>query len=150
MKKQHTIAALTIFGVAMAFLEAAVVVYLRALYYPAGFLIHSVADLAALPPSILTTELWREAATITMLAAVAYLARETWRYRATAFVFLFALWDLSYYCFLYILLGWPPSFTTFDVYFLIPRPWVGPVGFPITLFIILGVWAWFALTKKHA
>ncbi|MEK9148401.1 MAG: hypothetical protein AAB650_03100 [Patescibacteria group bacterium] len=130
---------LAIYAMAMAVVEAAVVVYLRKLYYPAGFDISSVADLTALPWPILKIELWREAATIVMLMAVSFLAFADWRKKVAAFILTFAVWDLGYYLFLYFFLKWPPSFTTMDVYFLIPWPWVGPVWIPIVLFSVLAV-----------
>ncbi len=128
------ITALSIYAVAMALVEAAVVVYLRELYYPSGFFIKSAADLAVMPSRILNVELWREAATIFMLTAVGYLAFSAAKYRLLAFIFAFSLWDLAYYLFLYIFLRWPPALGTTDVYFLIPWPWLGPVWFPLILF----------------
>lgn len=137
------IVALATYAIAMAVVEAAVVVYLRELYYPTGFFIQSAADLAVLPSKILTVELWREAATIVMLAAVAYLAFSSRIMRLSAFVWAFSVWDLAYYLFLYIFLKWPPTLSTIDVYFLIPFPWLGPVWLPIILFgggAIMSLW----------
>ena len=123
----------------MALVEAAVVVYLRALYYPAGFVMNSAADFAAIPYAILRVELWREASTIVMLAAVGFLAFGEWRARIFTFLFAFSLWDIFYYVFLYIFIGWPQSLTTLDVYFLIPWAWIGPVWFPLVLFTLLAI-----------
>ena len=139
MKTIPHIVALSAYALGMAFVETAVVVYLRELYYPAGFVASSVANLAVIPSVILRVELWREAATIVMLAAVGFLAFREWRLRTFAFFFAFSLWDIFYYVFLYLFLGWPPSLATQDVYFLIPWPWIGPVWFPLVLFIIAGI-----------
>ena len=140
--------ALAIYAVAMGLLEAAVVAYLRELYYPAGFFIRSAADLAVMPPGILSIELWREAATIVMLLAVSYLAYDSYKKRFLAFLWVFSIWDLAYYLFLYIFLRWPPSLSTIDVYFLIPWPWLGPVWFPLALFSVVASSAFYLLTKK--
>jgi len=140
---------LALFAIAMAFVEASVVIYLRELYYPSGFLINSVNDLVALPSQILNVEILREASTIVMIAAVAYLAFPKTKEKLLSFLWIFALWDLFYYFFLYVFLGWPPSLATLDVYFLIPWPWVGPVWFPIALFSIVAVFSfWFLVREK--
>ena len=140
---------MTIYAIAMALVEAAVVIYLRDLYYPSGFLIHQVVDLSQLSPRNVIVEVWREAATIVMLGAVAYLSYATLRLRFWALVWCFAIWDLGYYLFLYVFLRWPPSLTTQDVYFLIPRPWLGPVWVPITFFIILGAIAFRMMSRPR-
>ncbi|MEK7614542.1 MAG: hypothetical protein AAB428_02665 [Patescibacteria group bacterium] len=138
MKKEKQIIALAAYAIAMAFVEAAVVVYLRELYYPNGFLIQTAADIRVIPWEILWVEVWRELATVVMLAAVGFLAFERLKERLWAFIFAFSLWDIGYYLFLYIFLRWPPSLGTTDVYFLIPWALVGPVWFPLLLFAVLG------------
>ena len=148
-KKIKAISALAAYAIAMALVESAVVVYLRELYYPGGFFIQSAADLAVMPPRILNVELWREAATILMLAAVGYLAFNNFRKRAAAFFLAFSIWDLAYYLFLYIFLAWPPSLATPDVYFLIPRPWIGPVWFPLMFFSVIAIISIWFIFKKH-
>jgi hypothetical protein len=120
----------------MAYLEAAVVVYLRALYYPQGF----GFPLVLIPNRMALIEIGREIATIVMLLAVGLLAgRERWE-RFLLFAFGFGIWDLGYYAGLRALLGWPPSLLTWDVLFLIPVPWIGPVLAPVivSLGLILG------------
>jgi len=114
---------LALFGVAFGYLEAAVVVYLRELYYPAGF-----AFPLALPDTrVLLVELGRELATLFMLLGVAMVAgRNPWE-RFGVFGFLFGVWDLVFYAALWGVLGWPESILTWDVLFLIPRVWAGPV-----------------------
>ncbi len=115
-----------LFSIAMGFLETAVVVYLRELYYPGGFQF----PLSAMNPHIVFVELMREAATIIMLAGVGILAGRTPLQRLAFFLGSFAIWDLTYYIFLKALLDWPASLMTWDILFLIPVPWVGPVLAP--------------------
>ena len=117
----------------MAYVESAVVVYLRAIYYPQGF----ASSLAPLPPHMVAIEIGREAATLVMLLGVAMLAgRERWE-RFPAFCVSFGVWDLFYYVWLWLLLRWPPSLLTWDVLFLIPVPWTGPVLAPVIVSVLL-------------
>jgi len=140
---------LAVYAVAMALVEAAVVIYLRELYYPTGFLIRTTADMAVIPSGILNVERWREAATIIMLAAVGHLAFDDLQRKVAAFFWTFAIWDLAYYLFLFMFLSWPTSLFTLDVYFLIPRPWIGPVLFPVALFSIIAIVSlWFITRSK--
>ncbi|HEY0976445.1 MAG TPA: hypothetical protein VGE21_03155 [Flavobacteriales bacterium] len=116
----------TVFAVAMAMLEAAVVVYLRALYYPGDELFPLVpiaADLAV-------TEVLREVATLVLLLAPAALVARQRLQRFAWFCYAFAIWDLFYYVFLKLLLDWPAGLFTWDLLFLLPIPWVGPVLAP--------------------
>src|SRR5262245_57041808 len=108
----------------MGFLEAAVVIYLRALYYPNGF----AFPLVPIAPALAGVEVWREAATVVMLLAVGWLAGKNAAQRLAFFAYGFAVWDVIYYGALYATTGWPESLFTWDVLFLIPVPWVGPVG----------------------
>jgi len=73
----------------------------------------------------------REAATIVMLVVIAFLAGTTWVERGVFFLWTFAFWDLFYYLSLYILIKWPPKLSSIDVLFLIPKPWIAPVWFPV-------------------
>jgi len=120
---------LTIYSIAMAFLESAVVVYLRALYYPDGF----GFPLVAIDPSIALTEVIREAATIIMLVGAGIIAGRNASEKFAYFIYCFSIWDIFYYIFLKLLLGWPPSLLTWDILFLIPMTWTGPVITPIIL-----------------
>ncbi|MBA2688990.1 MAG: hypothetical protein H0U64_12970 [Gemmatimonadaceae bacterium] len=122
----RTIAWVSTFGIAMGVLEAAVVIYLRRLYFPGGFQF----PLWAVETDILFVELWREVATIVMLAAVGALAGRQKGERFAYFVYVFALWDLVYYIFLKLVLDWPPSLLTWDILFLLPVPWIAPVLAP--------------------
>jgi hypothetical protein len=82
-------------------------------------------------------EIGREAATLVMLLGVAMLAgRERWE-RFPAFCVSFGVWDSFYSVWLWLLLGWPPSLFTWDVLFLIPVPWTGPVVAPVIVSVLL-------------
>ncbi len=124
-----TIGWLTIFSIAMGFLETAVVIYLRKLYYPGGF----DFPLIPIPADMALVEFLREAATIIMLAGLGILAGKSPLQRFAFFLFCFAVWDIFYYVFLKIFLNWPSSWFTWDILFLIPVPWVGPVIAPVVL-----------------
>ncbi|MBK5279460.1 MAG: hypothetical protein JJE09_11425 [Bacteroidia bacterium] len=122
----------------MGFLETAIVVYLRALYYPNGFMF----PLSIMDPQIGVIEIVREAATIIMLSTVGILAGRSTNQRFAFFLATFAIWDIFYYVFLKVFLGWPESFLTWDILFLIPVPWIGPVLAPCmisTTMLILAV-----------
>ena len=127
-----------LFTLGMAAVEAAVVVYLRELYCPAGFRF-PVLDFSAEGPAgrIGLVELLREAATMVMLAAVSMLAGRTRWQRWALFMLSFGLWDLLYYVWLEVLLGWPASLGTWDLVFLIPVPWTGPVLAPCLVALAL-------------
>jgi len=126
---------LTAFSIAMGFVETAVVIYLRELYYPLpdGFKF----PLVPIPPNIAVVEFLREAATIIMLAGVGILAGRNKTEKFAFFIYCFAVWDIFYYVFLKIFLNWPESFFTWDVLFLIPVPWVGPVLAPVFVSLVM-------------
>ena len=130
---------LALFGIAMAHLEGVVVVYLRKVLG----ITESESNMESVgkfPDRYLKIEMTREAATIIMLVVIAYLTGGSWTERGVFFLWTFAFWDLFYYLSLYVLIKWPPSVTTIDVLFLIPKPWIAPVWFPIgvsTLTIII-------------
>lgn len=112
-----------LFGLGFGYVEAAVVVYLRRLYYPNGF--HF--PLADLPREILRVEAVREFATLVMLLAVARLGARTGWGRFGLFALAFGVWDLTFYAALYVILGWPESLGTWDLLFILPKLWTGPV-----------------------
>ncbi len=150
-------AVVALFAMAMAFMEAAVVVYLRTLFHITGELVRSApgtkevwfslpfftllkpgALVSVLPESrIAYIEVAREAATIVMLVCVGWLAGRTLRSRAAFFLSAFGVWDIGYYAFLRALIGWPGSLRTPDVLFLIPGPWVAPVFLPISISVVM-------------
>jgi hypothetical protein len=121
---------LALFGIAMAHLEGVVVVYLRKALGMSDSESNK-ESLEKFPVRYLYIEMTREAATIIMLAVIAFLTSTSWIEKGIFFLWTFAFWDLFYYVSLYILIKWPPKFSTIDVLFLIPRPWIAPVWFPI-------------------
>jgi hypothetical protein len=125
-----TLLLLALFGIAMAHFEGVVVVYLRK---SLGMLDSesNKESLEKIPDRFLKIEMTREAATIVMLVVIACLVGGTWIERGVLFLWTFAFWDLFYYLSLYILIKWPPKLTTIDVLFLIPKPWIAPVWFPV-------------------
>jgi hypothetical protein len=121
---------LAIFGIAMAHFEGVVVVYLRKVL---GILDSdsNKESIEKFPRRYLKIEMTREAATIVMLVIIAYITPGSLIEKGVFFLWTFAFWDLFYYVSLYILIKWPPNLTTIDVLFLIPKPWIAPVWFPI-------------------
>lgn len=124
-----------IYSIAMGFLEAIVVVYLRDIYYPAGFKF----PLMTIPDSMLRVEILREFSTLVMLISIAVIAGEKKLEIFSYFLFSFAVWDLVYYIGLKLILNWPSSFFTWDILYLIPIPWIGPVLAPVisSVFMII-------------
>ncbi len=132
----------TFFSIAMAFVESAVVIYLREIMYPRGFSF----PLAPIEQTLALTEIIREAATLIMLLSFACLAGKDFPAKFAYFLYCFALWDIFYYVFLKLLLGWPESLMTWDILFLIPVSWVGPVVAPLIVSLIMIA---FALSIFH-
>ena len=150
----RTLTALVLFGVSFGYVEAAIVVYLRAIYEPMRE--------AVIPDSIphelfpllrfdqleaqgdehvhrLLTELGREAATLLMIAAAALAVARNFHQWFAAFVFVFGVWDIFYYVFLKVLIDWPESMLTWDILFLLPVPWTGPVWAPVLVAVSMVV-----------
>jgi hypothetical protein len=132
----HRLLLLTLFAVAMGYMEAVIVVYIRHI----GNMVPMPPQaldyrqfVAMLPPFLVPTEMSREAATIIMLVTLALLTGRSRRERVCVFLLAFAVWDIFYYVGLKLLLGWPPSLTTTDVLFLIPVPWFAPVWLPVAI-----------------
>ncbi len=123
-----------VYAIAMAAVESAVVVYLRALHEgaaPASVLQYE------LPMRFISIEVGREVATLVMLMAVATISgRNAWE-RFLYFVLAFGVWDIFYYVWLWVFIGWPPSLLTWDILFLIPVPWLGPVIAPVVVSLCL-------------
>jgi hypothetical protein len=134
-----------LFALAFGYVEAAVVIYIRAsLGLLPGYerTLEEVRRLSAalyrqpimeiqMSPALLTVEVAREAATMVMLVSVAWLVGRTRVERAAAFLWCFAIWDISYYAGLWAAVRWPYSLLSPDVLFLIPVPWVAQVWFPL-------------------
>ena len=126
-KAYRTFVLAGLFAVAMGFLEAIVVAYLRKLYYPWGF----DFPLQAISSGMLYLELCREICTLVMLVTIALIAGENRLQKFAWFIYCFAIWDIFYYVGLKLFLNWPPSLLTWDILFLIPVPWVSPVLAPV-------------------
>jgi hypothetical protein len=126
-----------LFAVAMAWFESATVYYLRVLvdrvqpYQPVPLPVHG-----ALGP----VELVREAATLVMLLAVGMLAGRSWRTKIGYAVVAFGVWDVFYYVFLRLMSGWPSSVLDWDILFLLPLPWWGPVLAPVAIALLMIAW----------
>ena len=127
-----------IFATAMAWMESATVVYLRTLV---GRIEPHQANPLPVSVGLGQTEIIREAATLIMLLTVGLLAGRTWRSRVSYTLIAFGVWDIFYYLFLAVITSWPRSVMDWDVLFLIPLPWWGPVIAPVliaTLMVIGG------------
>ena len=152
------IVALVLFAVAFGYLEAAIVVYLRTIYQPIRVGLHPGRSVDDLFPLItldelkrhgwqyerqLYIELGREFSTLVMLAAVAWVACRSRRQWFAAFALMFGVWDVFFYAFLYLAIGWPASIWEWDILFLLPTVWAGPVIAPVLVsvgLIIGGAW----------
>ncbi len=126
MKNAGKLAAVALYAIAMASIEAAAVTYLRRAYGITDI----VHDLPRTADRLTAIETGREAATIVMLLAVGWIAGRKLQDRIGYFVFAFGLWDIAYYFWLALFVGWPHSPLDWDVLFLIPLPWWGPVLAP--------------------
>ncbi|HEY60842.1 MAG TPA: hypothetical protein G4N92_09220 [Anaerolineae bacterium] len=118
---------MTLYSTAMALLEAVLVVYLRQHYFPSGFYFPlKIFDLPTF-----RVEIIREFATMAMLVAVSALAARSFSEWLAYFLFNFGMWDIFYYIWLKVLLDWPATLLEWDILFLIPIAWVGPVLAPV-------------------
>lgn len=158
-----TIVKVIVFAISFAFVEAAVVVYLRHLLGASTqleipneillltpgitFLEPETAAKIIKDTAILNVERIRKVATLVMLVLVAAIAGKK-IVGKVAFLFLtFGTWDIFYYVFLRLTIGWPKSFGDLDVFFLLPTPWVGPVLVPIAISSVLIISSLFYLLK---
>jgi hypothetical protein len=129
------LALVALFAVAMANVEAAVVAYLREVYDIEDV----VRDLPREFDRLTAIELSREVATVVMLLAVGMLSGRRLQDRLGYFVFAFGAWDIAYYGWLALFEGWPTSPLDWDVLFLIPVPWWGPVLAPVMIAAVMCV-----------
>ncbi|MGD1072484.1 MAG: hypothetical protein ABSB15_20355 [Bryobacteraceae bacterium] len=152
------VAILLLFGTAFGYLEAAVVSYLRILHEPARrhyypdrppselfplLTLDQVRAAGSEQRNTLFIEIGREAATLLMLAAIALALAHNAHEWSAAFAIAFGVWDIVFYAGLKALLDWPASLFTWDILFLIPVPWVGPVIAPALVSLAMvtgGVW----------
>ena len=131
------------FGAAFGLLEAATVVVLRRLVDPAGTLFPEVS----IPASLLRLEMLREVSTLLVLWIVAHLAGRDRASRFAAFLLVFGLWDLAYYAALRLAIGWPSSPAAWDLLFLVPQPWYGPVYAPMVVALTMVICGTLALLR---
>jgi hypothetical protein len=130
-----------LYAIAMAWVESAAVFYLRSMidriepYQP---------DPLPVIGGFAFVELPREFATLVMLFAVGFLAGRTWRARIGYAAIAFGVWDIFYYVFLKMMCGWPHSLLDWDVLFLLPLPWWGPVLAPVLISLLMILWGTFA------
>jgi len=123
-----------IFSIAFAYIEAAVVVYLRTIFHPSGFTFPLTEfGISPLWKRILLTEIAREAATIVLMLSAASLFGKNNQQRFAFFLTIFAVWDIFYYIWLKILIDWPSSIINWDILFLIPVAWAGPILAPLVI-----------------
>lgn len=125
------------YAIGMAWVEAACVFYIRAL-------VDRIEPYQVNPlpigGALGFVELWREVATLVMIATVGLLAGRTWRRRAGYAAVAFGAWDIFYYVFLHFISGWPRTLFDWDILFLLPLPWWGPVIAPASIALVLILW----------
>lgn len=146
MRLTRIFLSLLLFGISFGCVEAAVVVYLRTIYVPLRqatfeavehndlFPLLTPEDLQAAGPQyarLLLVELGREVATLVMLVAAGLAIARNFPQWLAGFMIAFGVWDIFYYVFLRLLIAWPASLMTWDILFLVPVPWVGPVIAPV-------------------
>jgi hypothetical protein len=107
-------AAVLAYSVAMAFLEAAVVVYLQRALEIDPRALFPLQD-PAVTGDLAVIEVGREAATLLMLGAVGWLAGRSGFERLAWTAVAFGTWDIFYYAWLWAFIGWPSSLGTWDV-----------------------------------
>jgi hypothetical protein len=133
-------------AVGMAWVEAACVYYIRVLvdrvepYQPNPLPIYG---------GLGEVELVREVATLLMLAMTGALAGRTWLTRLGYAAIAFGFWDILYYVFLRIMSGWPASLFDWDILFLLPLPWWGPVIAPVCIALLMVVWGTLVTREHH-
>jgi hypothetical protein len=125
-----------VFAVAFAWVEGAVVVYLREIFYAGSFYFPIVVnwdnkEYVANP--LTSIEIIRESATIIMLAAIGCLSGNNYWQKFSFFMIAFGVWDIFFYLWLKVMVNWPESLLTWDILFLIPLPWVAPVITPVLI-----------------
>jgi hypothetical protein len=135
------------FAIGMAWIESATVYYLRVF-------LDRINPYQANPlPNwgvLGQVELVREAGTLVMLLAVGALAGRTWHTRLAYTAIAFGVWDIFYYAFLRLMAPWPLSLLDWDILFLLPLPWWGPVIAPASIAALLVVWGTLATRADFA
>jgi len=136
-----------LFAVAMAWVEAASVYYLR-------LMVDRIDPYQSNPLPMRgvlgQVELVREAATLVMLATLGTLAGRRTNARLGYAAIAFGVWDIFYYVFLRLISGWPRSLFDWDILFLIPLPWWGPVLAPVCIAVLMVVGGTLASQSAHS
>ncbi len=142
----------TVLATAFGYVEASVVVYLRVIYDPIRASLYPDQPVDALLPLItleqlrevdplhirrLIIELGREFATMVMLVAMAALAVRRKGEWIAMFMIGFGVWDIIFYVGLKAMIGFPESLLTWDILFLLPVPWLGPVLAPVIVSVTM-------------
>jgi len=137
----------TIFGIAMGWLEAVTVVYIRKILYAEKVIDLTRVVVEQANSTVMRIEQTREVSTIIILVTLSLLIEKTWHRRLAIFLWVFAIWDIFYYIALKILINWPASLATIDCLFLIPAPWIAPVYVPVSISIIMLITSGFLLSR---
>ena len=135
--------------IVLAFIEAVVALYLRTIFFPEGFvfpLVDFISDQRWL--QFLRIETCREGAILAVLLCSSWLFGKDFRTRLAYFLTIFAVWDIFYYIWLKVLLGWPSSIMEWDILFLFPVIWAGPVLAPVIIALTMLTGAMFILRRK--
>src|SRR5580765_3638986 len=135
------------FAIAMALVEAASVFYIRSLV---DRIEPHQADPLPMNGALGNVELWREAATLVMISTLGVLAGRTWRRRAGYAAIAFGAWDIFYYVFLRLMSGWPKTLLDWDILFLLPLPWWGPVLAPVSIALVMILWGTLATLSSDS
>ena len=146
---------ISIFAIAFAWVESAVVVYLRDIFFDGTFLFPIKTVWKAgerILNDLVPIEIGREIATIIMLVASGCLAGKNTIQRFSFFLISFGVWDIFYYIWLRVMTRWPESLLTWDLIFYVPLPWVGPVITPVMIaleMIAIGFFLLYYQIKGH-
>jgi hypothetical protein len=139
-----------IFSISLGYFEAAVVVYLREIFYPKGFTFPlEIFTIDPLFKRLCITEIGREAASLILILTGAWLFGHNLRQKIAYFLTIFAIWDIFYYIWLKILLDWPASIMDWDILFLIPMTWASPVLAPVLCSIVMLLFAIVILYRDY-
>jgi hypothetical protein len=130
------------FAIAFAWVEGAIVVYLREIYFGGSFSFPVVMEWQEgelVVDRLMRIEFAREIATIVMLVAVGWAAGRTSWQKFCFFMICFGVWDIFFYIWLWVMVQWPASLLTWDLLFFVPLPWVGPVITPVLIALAMAV-----------
>lgn len=130
---------MVVFAAAFAYIESAVVIYLRVIFYPDGFTfpLPNLLDFQNAEKYLLLTEIGREAATLVLILTACILFGRNRHQRFAYFLAIFAVWDIFYYVWLKVILDWPVSIMDWDILFLIPTIWASAVLYPVIMSVIM-------------